>query len=144
MSFPAARGERGSVSALVIVLAVALMVVAGLVVDGGNAINARQRIVDDAEQAARVGANQIDEVLLRTTGDVVIQGPEAADAAADFLLARGYGLGEIDVASSADQVSVAVTGTVSTDLLSLIGIGSFTVEGEALARPAVGIVEEIQ
>lgn len=141
---PGPRDERGSVSALVMVLAVALMIVAGLVVDGGNAINARQRVIDDAEHAARVGANQIDEAVLRTTGEVAILGSEASDAATGFLLARGYEPGEIDVASSADGVSVAVSDTVSTLLLSLVGIGSFTVQGEATARPAVGIVEEIQ
>ncbi len=144
MRRPTARGERGSVSALVVVLAVALMIVAGLVVDGGNAINARQRVIDDAEQAARVGANQIDEITLRTTGDVVILESAAAEAATSFVLARGYDLNEVVVTASADEVSVALTDTVSTQLLSLVGIGSFTVDGEATARPAVGIVEEIQ
>lgn len=66
------RSERGAISAMLVTLIVMLFVLAGLVVDGGFAINARQKIYDDAEQAARAAANQIDIETLRATGEIVI------------------------------------------------------------------------
>lgn len=139
----AGDGDRGSASVFVIGMIVVLMVVAGLVVDGGRAINARARVLDDAEQAARAGANQLDVGTLRATGEVRID-PGAADAAArDFLRVRGYGAGDVQVTADTAQVTVQVSDTVPTALLSLIFINEFDVTGGAGARAAVGIVDEI-
>lgn len=138
------QSERGAISVLVIGLFLALMVMAGLVVDGGNAINARARATDDAEQAARAGANQINEDLLRSSGQVQIEQGAAYNAAVAYLTGPqvGYSAGEIQVVPAADEVTVTVSTTEPTDLLSLIGIGSFDVSGTASARPAPGIVQE--
>ncbi|HLT61613.1 MAG TPA: pilus assembly protein TadG-related protein [Microlunatus sp.] len=131
-------------SALVVVLFVFLMILAGLVVDGGNAINARQRAIDDAEQAARVAANQIDMTQLRANGQVTIVWPDADTAARAYLGQRGYQPGNVQVFPAADGgVTVTVESTVSTQLLSLAFIPSFTVTGRATARPTVGIDQEI-
>lgn len=138
---PADR-ERGTISALVVVLFVFLMVLAGLVVDGGNAINARQRLIDDAEQAARLAANQIDMDLLRSSGQVAVVWPAAGTAAQAYLAERGYDAGQVTVAPDGDGVAVTVVDTVPTQLLSLAFIPSFTVHGQATARPAVGIDQE--
>ncbi|RHA43826.1 Tad domain-containing protein [Cellulomonas rhizosphaerae] len=135
--------EAGSVSVFVIGLVVALMILAGLVVDGGRAINARAAATDDAEQAARAGANQIDEGELRGDGRIVLDKPAARQAAADFLAARGYGRGDVEVAVDGVTVSVGVGDDIKTSLLSLIMINSFHVTGSASARAAVGIVDEI-
>lgn len=139
-----ADSERGAMSALVVVLFVFLMILAGLVVDGGNAINARQRAIDDAEQAARVAANQIDMAQLRADGQVTIVWPDADTAARAYLDQRGYEPGNVQVVPAAGGgVTVTVESTVSTQLLSLAFIPSFTVAGRATARPAVGIDQEI-
>ena len=135
--------DRGSVSVFVIGLVVVLMAVAGLVVDGGRAINARATLADDAEQAARAGANQLDINQLRATGDVQIDPAAAREAAGAFLLARGYSPTEISADADTQQVHVAIEKKVPTELLSLILISSFTVTGEATARAAVGIVDEL-
>ena len=135
--------DAGAVSVFVLGLIVVLMVVAGLVIDGGRAVNARAEIMDDAEQAARTGANQIDPVELRASGQVRILPGAASAAAADYLTARGYDPGRIAVSSSEAQVEVTVRDTVPTSLLQLILIPSFEVEGSAVSRAAVGIVAEI-
>lgn len=138
-------GDNGAISAFVVALFTALMVLAGLVVDGGNMINARQKLIDDAEQAARLGANQIDELTLRSTGEVVVVWPDAGITAENYLVDLGYDPGNIDVAPGGpNQVVVQISDTVDAQLLSLIGLGPFDVNGSAQARPAVGIVEEIQ
>ena len=135
--------DAGAVSVFVIGLVLVLMVVAGLVVDGGRAINARSALADDAEQAARAGANQIDENRLRTAGDVTIDAAAARRAAAEFLTVRGYGPEQVTVEADANEVHVSLTRVVPTQLLSLIMINDFTVDGEATARAAVGIVTEL-
>ncbi len=142
---PAAAAPRdsGAASVMVLALVVVLMVVAGLVVDGGRAVNARAAAMDAAEQAARAGSNQVDGATLRATGEVVIDPVAAQAAAVDHLVARGYDAGRISVESDAQRVHVTVRQTVPTSLLSLVLVRSFEVEGSATARAAVGIVEEI-
>ncbi len=137
------RDDAGAASVMVLALVVVLMVVAGLVVDGGRAVNARAAAFDAAEQAARAAANQVDDGALRAGGDVTIDADAATAAAVDHLVAQGYDAGRITVAADAQEVRVTVRETVSTSLLALIFIQSFDVEGTATARPAVGIVEEI-
>ena len=51
--------DRGSVTAFVALLLVALVALAGLVVDGGAAMSAHQAAVDEAQQAARAGAGAL-------------------------------------------------------------------------------------
>lgn len=136
-------GDRGSVSVFVLGLVVVLMAVAGLVVDGGRAVNARAEIMDDTEQAARAGANRVDDAALRTGAPVTLDEGEAAQAAVDYLIARGYDPARIVTSTDAEQITVAVTDDVPTVLLSLIFIQSFEVAGSAVARAAIGITAEI-
>jgi Flp pilus assembly protein TadG len=137
------RSERGAVSVLVIGIAIALFVMGGLVVDGGNAINARQKISDDVEQAARAGADQIDVLALRESGIIVVLEGPARTAAASYLVGLGYDPGRIGVNVAGNEVTVTAQDTISTQLLTLIGRNTFEVEGTAAARPAAGIIDEV-
>lgn len=137
------RSERGAVSVLVIGIAIALLVMAGLVVDGGNAINARQKISDDVEQAARAGADQIDVLALRESGVIVVLESQARTAAMSYLVGLGYDPGRIGVAVAGNEVTVSAENTINTQLLSFIGRNTFDVEGTATARPAAGIINEV-
>jgi Flp pilus assembly protein TadG len=138
------RSERGAVSVLVIGIAIALLVMAGLVVDGGNAINARQKISDDVEQAARAGADQIDVLSLRERGIIVVLEGQARIAATSYLVGLGYDSARIGVDVAGNEVSVRAEDTINTQLLTLIGRNTFNVEGTATARPAAGIIDEVQ
>ncbi|SEF18331.1 Putative Flp pilus-assembly TadE/G-like [Jiangella alba] len=128
---------------MVVTLTVMLFMLAGLVIDGGFAINARQRLYDDAEQAARAAANQIDIEALRETGQVVLLEAEARQAAVEYMTARGYTAGQVTVNFNGDEVSVHAEDRVNTSLLQLIFIDDFPIEGEATSRPAVGITGEL-
>lgn len=138
-------GDSGAATIFVVGLAVMLLVVAGLVVDGGLAINARSTAFDIAEQAARAGARNVDEDTLRETDRVEVDPEEAEADAADFLdqaLAdKENPTSDIDVVGN--EVTVTVGYDVDTALLGLVGQQSFTVAAEATARAAVGIEEEI-
>ncbi|MET0447618.1 MAG: Tad domain-containing protein [Aeromicrobium sp.] len=127
------RRERGSASIFVIGMSIVLLVCAGLVVDGGLAINARMRLADDAEQAARAGADSINIDLLRKDGAIAINEGEARRRAAGYLAERGYGTYEVDFDGNA--VVVHVTGTSRTTLLKLVNIPDFAINAEARAEP---------
>ena len=60
------RSDDGSLSAFVALVFLALLVLMGLVVDGGSAFTAHQAAVDEAEQAARAGAGalSVDALLI--------------------------------------------------------------------------------
>ncbi|MET0468919.1 MAG: Tad domain-containing protein [Aeromicrobium sp.] len=131
-----ARREQGSASIFVIGMSIVLLVCAGLVVDGGLAINARMRVADDAEQAARVGADSINVEELRATGTIVIDQAQAEQRASGYLVARGYAPGQYSVAFGANNsVVVDVQDTTDTTLLKLINVDTYVVNGQATAEP---------
>jgi Flp pilus assembly protein TadG len=134
-----AHREAGSATVFVIGFALVLVAFAGLVVDGGLALNARQRVSDDVEQAARAGAQNLDLDRLRNDGVVVIDPGKAADAANNFLAVRGYPRDRIEVDANAEQVTVRATIVRPTVLLSLININQYTITAAGQARPTVGI-----
>lgn len=136
-------GDRGAATLFVLGVALALFAMAGLVVDGGLAINARQRVADDTEQAARAGADRLAVDTLRGGGAVTVDPAAAQAAARTYLLARGYTDAQISVTVTGDRVQVAATRQEPTALLSIVFINSFTVSGQAQARAAVGITGEI-
>lgn len=126
------RDERGTATAFVVGMAIVLLACAGLVVDGGSALNARMRLADDVEQAARAGAQQIDVATLRESGEVVLASGEAEDQARGYLVGRGYTVGSVQ--ADQDTVQVSATYEAPTKLLSLISIDSFTVSASATAE----------
>jgi Flp pilus assembly protein TadG len=135
--------DRGAATIFVLAFAVVLLVLAGLVVDGGLALNARQRVADDVEQAARAGSQNLNLNLLRSQGQVQIDPEPAQDAARSFLLRRGYPDGGIVVSANQTEVTAKATIQQPTALLSLIFIHSFTVTAQGTAQPEVGITGEV-
>ncbi|WP_018653538.1 TadE/TadG family type IV pilus assembly protein [Actinomadura flavalba] len=132
-------GDRGTVSLYVVMFAPIVLMLAGLLVDGGLAIHARQRAADVAEQAARAGANQIDEAALRRTGDPVLDTGRARSAAC--ALVRRYDSEAVPVSCTAttDRVDVTVRLTVRSQILGIIpGLGQFTMTSAATAHPVTG------
>lgn len=138
MSASKGRREAGSASVFVIGMSIVLFVCAGLVVDGGLAINARMRVADDAEQASRVGADSLDIDQLRATGTIVIDETLARQRAGAYLAARGYGNGQFAVNVDNGTVDVTVRDTTQTMILGLVGIGEYDVEAGAVSVPETG------
>ena len=124
--------ERGSVSVYVVIIAASLMLMAGLCVEGGRVLNARSTMADQAEQAARVGVQQLSMEKLRGSG-VAATDPSAASSAARRYLARTGDAQTSTVKASSDRVSVTVERDVPTTMLRLVGIPSIhvSVTGEA-------------
>lgn len=130
------RGDAGQVTAFVVILAVALFAVAGLVLDGGLALSAKEQALDEAQAAARTGAQQLDLTAYRTTGTARLD-PTLAQAAATTWLARA----NIDGTATATPTTVTVTvhATTHTQLLRLVGVDHLTVSASASATPQRGV-----
>ena len=74
--------DRGSAALFVAIFAPAMIFLAGLVIDGGAALEVRQRAADIAEQAARAAGQQCDVGLLRSASECRITDEAAAETAA--------------------------------------------------------------
>lgn len=124
------RDDRGTITLPLTVLALALLVSVGLVVDGGAKIRAVQLATRVAAEAARAGAQEVNVGVVQTGGQITID-PHRARLAAQALLADAGVSGTV----SATPTSVAVTAssTRPTVFLGMLGIGSVTGTGSAQA-----------
>jgi hypothetical protein len=132
------RSERGSVTAFVTVFTVALLGVAGLVVDGGLILSAHRRAFNEAEAAARAGAQAVDIAALRAGGGVRIDRPDAERRAHDYLASIGRE-GTVEVVG--DTVQVRLSFRQDLTILGAFGVGPRTIEGEGAARAVPGVTE---
>ena len=126
------RGEQGTVSIFVAVMAVAFLLIAGLAVDGGNKLGALSEARDIADNAARAGAQAVDDASYRASGTPTLDPVAAIQAANRYLASVGHsGSVEVDGAS----VTVTVTITVPTRFLP----GPFTVSATEQAAAVFSI-----
>lgn len=131
--------DTGAAAVILVLLTPVLFALAGLVLDGGRAIAARQRSADIAEQAARAGVNALDVTALRATGSDAIDPTAARTAACRYVAVADPGAA-CQVVATPQRVTVTVTGRTSTVLLGLVGINTFHVAGTAAAEPVRGVV----
>lgn len=130
--------QRGTVSAFVALVAVALFVLLGLVVDGGRAISARLAADDAAEQAARAGAGQISVAELRA-GQVVVDPLAASRAALAALQASGL-RGTVTV--NGDSVTVDADFAEPTVILGIVGLTRISGSVQATAVDVHGVTRQ--
>lgn len=123
-------------SAFVVLLAVPLVAVAGLVADGGGVLAAHQQAISTASEAARAGAQAVDQSVLRSTGTVVLNKPQARAEALSYLTAAGQ-TGTVSV--GADSVTVTVRMRHNLAVLSALGVGPVMVSGTATATAVQGV-----
>ena len=130
------KDEVGQVTAFVVVFVVALLGLAGLVIDGGYALAAKRQAIDEAAAAARAGAQELSVDAYRRDGSVALD-PAAARAAAEAFVARTGHSGSVD--ADAQVVTVSVTINRPAALLHLVGIREITVTGRGTAHAVRGV-----
>jgi Flp pilus assembly protein TadG len=138
--------ERGSVTVFTIVFAIAVIFLLALILDGGMAMNAKERALDIAGQAARAAASQLDLAALRS-GQVVIDQATACPAARNLVRSYAAGIGHgidrvIAVGSTGcgtTRLQAKVTVTVRTSPLVPGVLGGFTATATATASAECGI-----
>lgn len=133
------RGEEGMVTAFVVIMVVALLLVAGLVVDGGSMLAAKRQAINEAEAAARAGAQALDESAYRNSAVVKID-PELARQAAQRYIAATGDTGTVEVQD--DTVTVKMRRTQSNSILGLIGMQKVELTGTGSARGVRGLEGE--
>ena len=139
-------GEQGAALVWLLLLAPVLFAFAGLVLDGGRSISARQDAANLSEQAARTAVDQLD-VDSRTSGiDVQFLqiDPAAARSAACGYVAAARPGASCSVRLTGDgQVRVQVDVTTPTAILGVIGVRQLHASGTGQARPAFGATQEV-
>ena len=128
-------------TAFVVVFAVALIFLAGLVIDGGHVLAAKRRAMNEAQGAARAGAQAVDVDSYRRGGAFRFDPDGARAAALSYLARTGHAEGA-EVTVSGDTVSVSVRFDQPMTILGAGGIGSVWVSGHGSARTVRGVVSE--
>lgn len=126
----AADSERGSTALFLILTVVSLVLVIGLVVDGGGKVQAATNAQQTAASAARAAANSIGAgTMIGQT--LAVDSYKAEAAASDYIAASGM---EGTVAVDGFTVTVTTSTNYTTRFLSLIGITQLPVDGQATAQ----------
>jgi len=140
------RDERGSIAPAVPIIAMALLLLGGLGIDGSRQLNARGEAVAFAEEAARAGAQAVD----------IASGPLALDPALVEDRVNSYcdtveQLGQVEscrfvkiapVSDDDPRMLVVVTEVklkIQASLLSMIGVHDLHASAGAKARPYEGV-----
>lgn len=142
----ATPGDRGSVAVFTVVFAIAVIFLTALIVDGGNAMNARERAADIAGQAARAAADDVQTTALRsgvTTNALPIDWGTACGNAGQVVQRYGAGLPGTTVSMTACQQLNAAEVRIVVQVVAkpLIGggiLGTFTETAPATATSECG------
>jgi hypothetical protein len=117
----------------VTVVALGLLVLAGLVVDGSAKVRAVQRADRIAAEAARAGGQAIDLTAALQGSTIRADRRPAVAAAQAYLEAAGV-VGSVDLAGDGSLIIVEARETEPTVFLGLVGVPQFTVSGRAEVR----------
>jgi Flp pilus assembly protein TadG len=134
---PGGGRDTGSLTLLLAFLMVALLALAGLVIDGGRKLNQSANAYAIAQEAARAGAGMVDRSAAYRSGTFGVNGAQALAAARAYLASAGYN-GSVS-SDGAQQIRVTVTVRGRTLMLSLIGIDTMTSTGSAVASLVTGV-----
>jgi Flp pilus assembly protein TadG len=142
-------GERGSVTVFTAVFAIAVVFLLALILDGGMAMNARQRAADIAGQAARAAAADLDIAAVRAghpqiAGDacaVVVPKFVSTYAAADSGGVDRVLSAQLAGCSGPGGITATVAVTITTQPLVPGVLGSFTMTATQSATIQCGIAQ---
>jgi len=124
--------ERGSVSLFFVMVTLALLVIIGLVVDGGAQIRNRQRADTSAQEAARAAGQAVNPAAAINGDGAQLQLGTAQAAAQQYLAAAGV-QGSVTT-TGGTTVHVHTTATYSPSFLGVIGVGSLSASADADVR----------
>jgi hypothetical protein len=122
---------------MLLVMFVALLALAGIVIDGGAKLAQAENADAIAQEAARAGAGMVNQGKALATGSFTVDQAQALAAARQYL-AR-LGVTGTAVADGPDAIRVTVRLFAPTHVLSIIGIDSMRSTGSATASLAAGV-----
>lgn len=124
--------ERGSIAPFFAIATLALMVMIGLVVDGGGKVRALQQADAVAGEAARAGGQAI-VASTAVRGQGAVADPVKARQAAQAYLAAADVSGTVSIINGT-SLRVETTIDYQPVFLDLIGVGTLTSTGTAEVR----------
>ncbi|MEO6822337.1 MAG: pilus assembly protein TadG-related protein [Candidatus Nanopelagicales bacterium] len=136
-----APDEQGSVTLFVAITVTGLLVLVGLVVDGGGKVRAAQRASRVAAEAGRVAGQQIDVRAAIEGKPLRVDVPAAIEAARRYLRAAQVS-GQVLVSSDRRRITVVVTTSERTVFLGLVGISELAAHGSAYVDLVSGVLSE--
>jgi Flp pilus assembly protein TadG len=139
MRLPGGRSasDTGSITLMLVALFVALIALAGIVIDGGAKLNQAENATAIAQEAARAGAGMVNQANAYSTGTFTVDQGQAIAAAQQYLASAGYH-GTVTPVGT-ESIEVTVTVTAPTRVLSIIGIDTMTSTGTATASLVTGV-----
>lgn len=131
------RGDRGSVSLWVVIFTFTTLALLVLVVDGGQAMNAKSRAADIAEQAARAAADDLNVGDLRTGQGTVALAGNACDLRTGpaAQLVADYAAGVPGSRATLTGCTSTVTDVGGTPSLTVTAIVQFSVRPDLPVPP---------
>jgi ABC-type taurine transport system substrate-binding protein len=141
MSTPRPRPQSpddGSVTLFCTIASVGLLVLLGLIVDGGAKVRALQRADRVAAEAARVAGQAID-IPAAIEGHQPTANPAKAAAAGEAYLRANQVTGTVRILDGGRRIRVETVDHAGTVFLGVIGINSLTVHGSAEAMLVRGV-----
>ncbi|WP_426592621.1 pilus assembly protein TadG-related protein [Cellulomonas sp. McL0617] len=133
--------EAGSVTVFVVISVLGLLVLVGLVADGGAKLRAAQRAEGIAAEAARAGGQALDLPGTITGTGYQVDNIAAVQAAQAYLAAAGA-TGMVTVSQDRTRLLVTVHTSAPTAFLDLIGIDQIEATGSAQAQLVDAIPQE--
>ena len=130
--------EQGSVTVFFAITMLGLLLLLGLVADGGAGLRAAQHAQDSAAEAARAGGQALDLTAATAGRPQTVDRTAAVHAAQAYLTATGA-TGTVTVSPDRTGLTVTVTDTAPTVFLSLIGIRQLSATATAHAVLVPGI-----
>ena len=135
---PRTDPDRGSVTVFFAISVLCLLLLIGLVADGGAKLRATQQAAAVAAEAARAGGQALDTAQAAAGNPARVDRTLAIQAAQHYLTAA-RATGTVAVSDDRTRLTVTVTRTAPTAFLSLIGIDQLTVAAHADAVLVGGI-----
>jgi Flp pilus assembly protein TadG len=134
--------ERGSLTLMLAVMFVALLALAGIVIDGGAKLTAAENATAIAQEAARAGAGMVNQSTAYAKGNFVVDQNQAIQAAEQYLSqpsVTGAGYHGSVTREGTQSIQVTVRFTEPTRVLSIIGIDQVNGTGTATANLVAGV-----
>lgn len=137
--------DEGSIAPALPILAMAILLLGGLVVDAARQLDARAQAVAYAEEAARAGASAIDlgEQALTLQPGLALQRAQLYCAGLDpRVTCSGYAIEAVGPGDPRPLVvRVHTEITIPATLLGIVGVTELRASGDGRARPLEGVTQ---
>ncbi|MYS84179.1 pilus assembly protein TadG-related protein [Embleya scabrispora] len=133
--------DRGSLAIMLAIMMAVIILLVGLVIDGGGKLRTDSKADAFAQEAARAAGQAIDPTKAIPGTAIVVPKERAEKAALDYLAGTAVEpLPQVSVAPDGRSIEVSVTLKYNTKVAAFFGVSTVTVKGHARA----GLVHGIQ